>query len=377
MDITNPVSAGPLPMWEICADKTVCEITDDDMGYTYGNPVITKRASDDKWVVIVTSGMNNTSPGTGRGYLYVLDALTGKVLDKVEAIDGTTTWGDTTTPSGLSKISAFANSFNTDNTATFVYGGDLFGNVWRFDMSVSPPKVLKLAELKDAGGKPQSITSRPELGIISGNRVIFIGTGRYLGQSDLSDPATLLPALGWAYQQSFYAFKDKDSGYAGDIRKSTPGLVKQTISETAGVRTTSTTPVKWDSTNDGWYVDFNPGTAPGLSPGERVNLDPQLILGTLVVVTNVPNKDACSTGGDSFLYQFDYRSGSYISTSANNAVAQKFSGKITVGVVIVRLPKGIFKGIVTGASGQKTSTGVNLGSGGGTGRRVSWRELIP
>jgi type IV pilus assembly protein PilY1 len=153
--------------------------------------------------------------------------------------------------------------------------------------------------------------------------------------------------------------------------------VQQTISETAGVRTTSTNPVKWDSTNDGWFVDFNPGTAPGLSPGERVNLDPQLILGTLVVVTNVPNKDACSTGGDSFLYQFDYRSGSYIATSANNAVAQKFTGKITVGVVIVRLPKGIFKGIVTGASGQKTSTGVNLGSGGGTGRRVSWRELIP
>ena len=240
MDITDPETTGPLPLWEICADNTTCDAVDEDMGFSYGNPVITKRASDGRWVVIVTSGMNNVSPGTGRGYLYVLDALTGKILDKVEAENGTA-WGDTGTPSGFAKISAFANNFNSDNTATYVYGGDLFGNIWRFDMSSSPPKVLKMAELKDASGNPQSITSRPELGVIEGHRVVFVGTGRYLGQDDLSDPATLSPPNIWAYQQSVYAIKDKDEEY-GDPRKSTPGLVQQVLTDTKGCAPSPTTP---------------------------------------------------------------------------------------------------------------------------------------
>ena len=370
LDITNPAS--PKGMWETCGDATVCANTDPDLGYSYGNAVITKRASDGRWVVLVTSGINNVSPGTGKGYLFVLDAFTGAILRKVEAIDGTTTFGDTTTPSGFSKISAFANNFNTDNTATFVYGGDLLGNVWRFDMSIDPPAVQKLGALTDSGGRPQSITTRPELGVVQGNRVLFIGTGRYLGTNDLVDPATLVPAEQWAYGQTLYAFKDRGINY-GDIRTSTSnGLVQQTITDSSGIRTISNNPVDWN-TKDGWYVDFNPG---GTSPGERVNLDPLLVLGTLVVTTNIPGNSACTVGGDSFIYQFDYRSGSYVSTSFGGVVGTKQSGQITVGVVIVRLPSGVFKGIATGATGTKTPFAVNIGGSGGAPRRVSWRELI-
>jgi type IV pilus assembly protein PilY1 len=369
LDVTDPLN--PKAMWEICSDSTLCAISDADMGYSYGNPVITKRAFDGKWVVLVTSGYNNTSTGTGRGYLYVLDAFTGAVQQKVEAKDGATTWGDATTPSGLAKLSAYANSFNTDNTATFVYGGDLFGNVWRFDMSVNPPAVQKLGELKDAGGKPQSITTRPELGLIQTNRVIYIGTGRYLGTNDLSDPATLNPALQWAYQQSIYAFKDKGTNY-GNIRASTPGLVQQTLTDNLGTRTITSNPVDWTG-KDGWYVDLNPGNT---SPGERVNLDPKLVLGTLVVASNVPNNSACTVGGDSFIYQFDYKSGTAISTSAMNVVGTKQTGQITVGVVIVRLPAGVLKGITTGASGTKSPITINIGGSSGSARRVGWRELM-
>jgi len=233
--------------------------------------------------------------------------------------------------------------------------------------------VMRLAELKDAGGKPQSITSRPELALIEGVPAVYIGTGRYLGKDDLVDPAAVVPPNQWAYQQTLYAFSDRGKQY-GDIRKSTPGLVQQKITDSSGVRTITKNPVKWDgSTDNGWYVDFNPG---GTSPGERVNLDPQLILGTLVVTTNVPNNTACSTGGDSFVYQFDYLNGGYVNTAAGGVVAQKFTGQITVGVVIVRLPSGVFKGIATGATGSKTSVGINIGSGGSQGRRVSWRELV-
>ena len=365
LDITNPSS--PKGLWEICSDSTLCAISDSDVGSTYGFPVITKRAFDGKWVVLVTSGYDNVSPGTGHGILYVLDALTGAILRKVD-----TNTGNTTTPSGLAKISAFANNFNVDNTTTFVYGGDLLGNVWRFDMSVDPPALFNLAVLTDATNKPQSITTRPELAVIKGARVVYVGTGRYLGTSDLPDPSTLSPAESWAYQQSFYAIADHNVAN-GNIRTASPGLVQQTIIDNGGTtRTTSSNAVDW-ATRDGWFVDLNPSSA---SPGERVNLDPQLDLGTIVVVTNVPNNSACTIGGDSWIYQFDYQAGTYIASASGSVVAQKFTGQTLVGVVVVRLPSGVLKAIATGASGTKTSVGVHVGGAGGSGKRVSWRELL-
>jgi type IV pilus assembly protein PilY1 len=187
--------------------------------------------------------------------------------------------------------------------------------------------------------------------------------------SDLQDPATWIPAATDAYQQSLYAFKDKGELYS-ELRKS---LVKQDIIPVTAIgRTSSTNAVDLEST-DGWYVDFNPNDE---SPGERVNIDPQLVLGTLVVVTNVPSKDACSLGGDSWVYQFDYRSGTYVSTSPQKLVAKKLTNAITVGVVVFRLPDGKLKAIATDAGGVKTPFEVDVGSGTITGRRTSWRELI-
>ncbi len=378
LDVTNPTS--PKALWEVCAESTLCTLSDTDMGLSYGNAVITKLpttvatvANRGRWVVLFTSGINNYDGtiGDGVGRLYVRDLFTGALLYKIS-----TGAGNTTTPSGLSKISAFADNFNNDNTALFVYGGDLLGNVWRFDMSVEPPVAFNLAQLKDSGGRPQSITSRPELGVIEGKRVVFVGTGRYYGVDDLVDPATI--PLSWAYQQSFYAIKDEfpqgaPSGY-GNVRSLTApaNLVQQTLTDNGTTRTTSNNTVNWTN-NVGWYTDFNPGNT---SPGERVNLDPQLVLGTVVVVSNVPNNNACTVGGDSFIYQFNYSSGSYVASAPGQQVAMKFTGQITVGLVIVRLPSGVFKGVATGATGLKTPVGVNVGGGGGSGRRVSWRELV-
>ena len=373
LDVTDPST--PKVLWEVCSDNSLCLINDNDIGYSYGNPVIAKRASDGKWVVFITSGINNVSPGNGKGYLYVLDAQTGAILDKVN-----TNFGNAAAPSGLNDISGYADNFAVNNTAKFIYGGDLWGNVWKFDTQTSPPTVSKLAELKDSGGKPQSITTRPELALIeappnSGTKypVVYVGTGRYIGEDDLGDPAAVLPANGgplpFAYQQSLYAIKDKGVTY-GNFRAG--NVVENTIIDGGTTRTTSNNTVDW-SLQDGWFVDFNPGDT---SPGERVNLDPQLIQGTLLVVTNVPNNSACSVGGDSWIYQFDYKSGTNVASSAGGIAGQKFTGQITVGVVVVRLPSGVFKGIATGATGSKTPFAVNIGGAGGSARRISWRELI-
>lgn len=362
LDVTDPDNTKVL--WEICSDPTLCVINDPDIGYTFGNPVITKRAFDGKWVAFVTSGMNNVTPGTGIGYLYTIDLQSGAILNKVS-----TGYGSIATPAGLNRIAGFADDFAFDNTAKTIYGGDLGGNVWRFDTATATPSVSKLAVLKDNAGKVQPITTRPELAIIATFPVVYVGTGRYLGVTDLQDPATLLPPEPYSYAQSFYGIKDRGVTYA-NFR--TGSVQVNTIIDAGTTRSTSNNQVNW-ATQDGWYVDFNPG---GTSFGERVNLDPQLVQGTLIVVTNVPNSSACSVGGDSWIYFFDYKSGTYVSTSTGNVAGIKFTGQITVGTVVVRLPSGAFKGIATGATGDKTTFAPPTSTGGLPAKRISWREIF-
>jgi type IV pilus assembly protein PilY1 len=181
LDITTP--AAPKALWEF---------THENLGYSYGNPVITKLKNG-TWVVIVASGYNNIGPGDGKGYLFILNADSGALIRAI-----TTDVGDTTTPSGLARITAWANFPDNNNTAQQVYGGDLLGNLWRFDINgdipttVDPPvyDAQRLATLKDASGVAQPITSKPELGKIAGQPVVFVGTGQLLGADDLGNTQT-------------------------------------------------------------------------------------------------------------------------------------------------------------------------------------------
>lgn len=349
LDITDP--ANPLVLWEICADSSLCAISDSDIGYTYGNPIITKRPSDGKWVVIFASGYNNVSPGTGRGFLYVVDAADGTILEKID-----TGVGDTTTPSGLAKITGRAENAQTDNTASTIYGGDLLGNLWRFDMATNTVVKLAVLTTPDAGNAVQPITSRPDVGLCENNPMVYVGTGKYLGVSDLTDIQT----------QSMYGIKDSGSAL-GTFRTGT--VVEQTLDPLAGGGYTISNNTVTLSSQNGWYVDFDQ------NDGERVNLDPALVLGTLVVVTNQPeNVSACSIGGNSYKYEFNYCTGSYLLAAPNQQVGKKIGSSIAVGYIVIRLPSGALKVITTFAGSEKTTEGVT-GSGAGKVRRVSWREL--
>lgn len=374
LDVTDP--ANPKGLWEFCTDASLCSVTDPDLGFTHGNPVITKRASDGKWVVLVTSGYNNVpdatdllpDTGNGKGYLYVLDAITGALLQKIDTGAGTTT-----TPLGFAKIAAFADDGGSNNTTKWVYGGDLLGNIWRFDLTVSPATVMRLATLKDGSSppRPQSITTRPELAVKGTIPLIIVGTGRYLGTNDLVDGATLVPSLPYAYENSMYLFKDQLTDL-GDLRLRSDMQNRTLSTLSTTIRTTTNSPVMNWATKIGWYIDFNPGNA---SPGERLNVDPQLILGTLIFATNVPASSACTVGGESWLYQLDYLEGTFVTTAAN-AVAATKSTNATVGFVVVQLPSGAIKIIKTESTGAKSTVGANIGSGSNSGRRVSWRERI-
>jgi type IV pilus assembly protein PilY1 len=359
LDITDPAS--PKGMWEICSAATECSISDTDMGLSFSTPIITKRAVDGKWVVLVTSGYNNVNPGTtGYGYFYVLDALTGAVLSKVSTLTGTVT-----TPSGLGRLSAWADSVYTDNTAKYAYAGDLQGNAWRIDLTVNPPTLLHIGTATNASLVPQPITTKIDMTKISGNRVIFIGTGKLLGDTDMTDPT--LSGINEAYQQSLYAVKENGTDH-GYLRSS--GLIQQSISNvTSTTRTTTANSVNWAS-DPGYFLDLNPGNS---SPGERIVVDPQVALGVLTFASNVPTTTTdCGTAGDSWFYTIDVRTGAPIPGYSS---AIKNTGLQIVGYVLVQLPNGSVK-IITNYNKKQGVSDAPSNASATKGKRTSWREII-
>jgi type IV pilus assembly protein PilY1 len=353
LDITNPAS--PVLLWEF--DKT----DDSDMGYSYGNPVITKK-TDGTWVVLVTSGYNNLTGGNaGKGILYVLNPTTGSIISKYSTGVGTAA-----DPSGLAKINAYVNEAATNNTALYIYGGDLLGNVWRFDINTaqSSSNPFKLAILKDPSGVVQPITTRPELAEINGKRVLYVGTGKYLGVSDIGD----------TQQQTIYAITDVSVGplTTFDNPRASATMVNQTLTNDVATSTrkvTSPNPVNF-ATGRGWYVDF-------LDPKERQSVPAQLVFGTLLLPTIVPTNTLCSPGGYGWLNFLDYKTGAAVS---GNLVSAKTNAPI-VGINVLYIKGKPVVNIVTADNPTPTIPSVNPPFTGGTesnfsNHRAIWRELI-
>lgn len=362
LDISNQTA--PVAKWEF-RKKTGCTaataprytssagVTEDcDLGYSYGNPVIGKLGG--TWVVLVSSGYNNhLNGGTGVGYLYVLNADSGALIRKIA-----TGVGDTTTPSGLGRINAWADDAMHDNTIDYAYGGDLQGNLWRFNLISGAVTLLK------SFGVSKPIMAKPELGLVvtstgQEKRVVFVPTGRLLGLTDLgnTDP------------QSFYAIWDKTSGAAPS------NIVNQPVSSGGAGRTGGTCESVFDDdANLGWQMDFP-------EAGERGNTDPTLAFGTLVFSTNKPSAaDSCNPSGfESWVYNIDYLCGGVVEKPGdpNTHVATHYAGASTRPNVVV-LPSGVVKSI-TRTSGQQLTNNVEevrIGASGSGVRRVSWRELL-
>jgi len=381
LDVTRPDK--PRALWEFtvrkpsveaCAatvDDAVGATTDCDLGLSYGNPVITKLPSGE-WVVIVTSGLNNTGyePGTtnrqgdGMGYLYVLDAQSGKILHKIATNVGDPGTAandyDDADPSGLARINNWVDDSLRDNTALAVYGGDMKGNLWRFSLDPVADKAVLVAELRNASNEAQPITTRPELGLIKTRRVIFVGTGRFLGETDKTDETV----------QTVYAIAD-DLASDVPVTDRTPLVGQTMIANSSTTRTIDPVlDVKWeDPAVRGWYVDL-----PDLR--ERVSVDPQLQLGTLVVPSNVPSTDSCVAGGIGWVNTFDFATGGFVQGATANAVSQKISASVVVGINVIQLPGGKVVTIVTTADNQQMPVETPVAPTEFQGRRVSWRELI-
>lgn len=296
IDVTNPNN--PLPMWEICGvtqpvavAERVCSSYVPNMGFTYGNPVFFKKPSG-AWTIAVTSGYNNVSPGDGQGHLYFLDPATGAIQnDYATGIGSTAVSGFCTVapcPSGLGKIGAFAKDAIRDATVTKMYVGDLFGNLHRLNLETNVFDIM--ATLSGPNG-PQPITTKPLTGKVKNvnEPIVFVGTGKFIGTNDIIDSSV----------QSLYAMRDKVTSSYGNPRSTL--AARYLARDGNSVTISSSGPVDWVS--GGWYVDLT------AIDNERVNIDPILALGTLIVGTNGPKDQPCSAGGSSVIYQFSFATG--------------------------------------------------------------------
>ena len=368
LDITNP--SNPISLWEFSKDN------DGDLGFTFGNPVITKDKSG-TWVVAFSSGYNNINPGNGNGHLYIRNAVTGAALSKISTFtSGATPAGTTAVPSELGKINAWV-EVDANNVASRFYAGDMLGYMWRFDFdnNIAPngnEAMLLGRAMAPNGTTPQPITTRPALSKVGNATVlptVTFTTGRYLGLSDIGDQTV----------QSVYVLKETlGTSGLGTVR-SNLGMVQQTITATtvnsvASRGVTSPLAVDW-STRNGWYADF------ALAPaGERANVDPIQTGSLLVVTTNLPSPTACNPGGTSWLYFFDLQSGMLGGPGGNTYLGAAAFTTITAGASFVKKNGGggsdtvVIRAGTDGATDTVDAPPVVVG--GSAARRTSWRELI-
>jgi type IV pilus assembly protein PilY1 len=260
-----------------------------------------------------------------------------------------------------------------------VYAGDLAGNLWRFDISTAADAWLVAKTSSTAGARP--ITSRPELARIrdtAGNyhRVVYVGTGRYLGAIDVSGSSTPETT-----QQIMAAVKDDNTSASTSTAVLLDGstMKEQTLNTAVTPRTIpNPQPVDWSS-KSGWFVK--------IPLVERITIDPRLQLGTIAFVANKPVDDYCALGGSSWLYALDYKTGGPVSASTNTSVGTLVSStNVATGLTVVRLGGygggGVGGGqdshliaIINTSSGTETKELPKQNPGAGTVRRVGYREI--
>ncbi|MGJ7613119.1 MULTISPECIES: PilC/PilY family type IV pilus protein [unclassified Variovorax] len=368
LDVTNPAS--PRAMWEFnmstaCASNPIGATADCNVGLTYGRPIITKLR-DGTWVVLVTSGYNNSVSGDGKGYLYVLNAGTGAIIQRIA-----TSAGDSSTPSGLREINIFVNNYPLNNTAERAYGADLLGNVWRFDINnvIAPTgyEAALLATAKDKSNNPQPITTRPQLAEVNGITMVVVGTGRMLSTDDLTDTSA----------QTVYAFQDALTAANPSVYTNLRTELKGLALVQSGSGSSATRTVQCATTGEGvclqtkgWYIDLPDN-------GERANVDMQTVYGTLVFASNVPSNTMCSGGGYSWLNYVDLITGLPVGSSTGGVTSRPFfSSSLVVGLAVVVRSDGTVVGLGTSDRDPPEVQPIPVGSPPPQGKRISWRELV-
>jgi type IV pilus assembly protein PilY1 len=224
--------------------------------------------------------------------------------------------------------------------------------------------VAKFAVLKDASSVVQPVTTAPELTMVSNMRMVFVGTGEYLGGTDI--PGTVGANASASQTQTMYGLRDTLTAALPEPLR--PNLQQQTITTSGGKRTLSSNSVDY-ATKKGWYIDLP-------STGERLTTDPAIALSALVFTTNIPSSTVCQPGGSSWEYFINVKTGGLVDNSLVTWSGTFLANALGSRPVQIQLPSGKVVSLVRTSDAQTVKQDVPVNPPGSSPRRVSWRELI-
>lgn len=333
LDVTNPNdflnegTAASRVLWEFT------DLDDRDLGYTFGQPSIVRLQNGD-WAAVFSGGYNNTVDNagdgnntndslTGNAVLYLVNLEDGSLIKKFDTQSGTAQ--DPTgnnRPNGLASPAAV--DVDSDFIADQIYAGDLFGNMWKIDVSKSDPDEWGFAFGTEADPQPlytacsgetcntsnvQPITTRPQVvrHPTSNGFLVLFGTGKYFEIGDNSSSGEVT--------QSFYAIWDKR---VPPILFNRSELQQQNIIAEVNFsgsdyRITSDNPINW-SEQSGWFIDLISSDSLN-NFGERQISNAVIRNGKVIFTTLLPSEDPCEFGGSGWLMEVDLRSGARLQYS--------------------------------------------------------------
>ncbi len=330
IDATDPDSFGTTDvLWDF--DDTV----DADMGYSMGDVSYAKMNSGE-WAVIIGNGYNNTEADgnastTGNGVIYVLNAFTGAIIRKfdtgVGSVEDPNNPGSDR-PNGVATVTPI--DIDGDLVADFLYAGDLFGNVWKVDVTSTTPASWDFAyksgsdpkpffKAIDGSGVAQPITAgvtvkrHPEA---DDQTLVLFGTGKYF---EVGDGVTSVSSQ----IQSFYSVWDDNTGtqylrsqmlqhkILNELDTDSDGMTDWRIT-TSDEDSSGDYTVDW-STDKGWFIDMRYSS--GTEYGEQIVRKPVLRNNRVIFVTTVPDGDPCGFGGSSWIMEINANTGSRLPES--------------------------------------------------------------
>lgn len=416
LDVTDPAnfSTGSGAIWEFTNKD------DKDMGNLTSPPLVAKFMTTTgatpayKYFVVVPGGYNNykddagattcdpastTCDSTAPGAMFLLS------LDKPagDAWALGTNYYKFTTPIKVTTLqnglSSPALVLGNDGAVKYAYAGDLQGNLWRFDFTLSGAPwsgarssntPLFTAQDSASPANRQPITQQPRVVYAPGGYVVLFGTGKYVENADA--------ASGNYKTQSFYGIFD-NLGSMASAAVTRSKLAARTVtaySDSDNPDAVKITGASFDygpnPGKSGWYMDFlNSSTN-----GERSVTNALVAYGNLYFNSLITGSDPCATGGGR-TYGLDALSGLPLS-STGLAVSGGITGQISM-VGMLNSPVLFETGTDVGARdsigkrvAKKSYSVFNFGTGGisgtaaaaknGTGSfqppagRNSWREIV-
>ncbi|EEG07311.1 pilus assembly protein [Pseudogulbenkiania ferrooxidans] len=364
---TPTITTLPTPLWTF-DNSSGATTVDSDTGYLYGRPIITQVTigTTTTKVAIFASGFStfDLSSLASNSYLYVVNLTTGALIKKF-SVSG----------KGLNYIAGFADSYSSLNQVQYVYGGDLDGNVWRFDLTSTDSNSWNVHKLASLGAP---ISSEPELGQITidgtPKRFVYIGTGRYLTPSDLTTASG-----------SMYGLIDRIdtvTSYNDSNDATVPNQLSTVTLASSNYDTSASTTVGVASNLSSY------GWAANLPTGQRVINSAAIANGKVLFTANKPS-NPCDTNNsspmESWLYVIDYQTGlqtGYFSlASAATSAGLSDTHFLASRPTVVKLSSGDYRAMIRTTDGDtlNVDVGTLLTTSGGTGSAVKgvfWREVI-